>query len=85
MSTDLSPDALPPALAARIESELQPGEKLVRLGRPSPWYGLAGSLFVSVFGRFFAGFALVWFLVTGGMALLAGAAVALVPAPVHYW
>ena len=43
MSTDLSPDSLPPKVAARVEAELQPGEKLVWLGQPSPWRGFGAS------------------------------------------
>jgi hypothetical protein len=74
MSTDLSPDSLPPKVAARVEAELQPGEKLVWLGQPSPWRGFVASLFVAGIGLFFVGFALVWFLLTGGLALLTGAA-----------
>jgi hypothetical protein len=67
-------EPLPPDLAARVESELAEGERLVWVGRPLPGLYRLRSIPLLVVGIFFLGFSLLWLAMTGGMALMGGGA-----------
>jgi hypothetical protein len=60
---------LPPEAAARVESELREGERLVWVGQPRPDLYAKGSGCLVVFGIFFAGFSALWLLITLGIGL----------------
>ena len=68
-------EPLPPDLAARVESELAEGERLVWVGQPLPGLYRLRSIPLAFVGIFFVGFGLLWLTLTGAMALVgAGAA-----------
>jgi hypothetical protein len=60
---------LPPELEERVHAELSGGERLVWLGQPRPDLYRGQTIFLSIFGAFFGGIALVMFLVGVGMAV----------------
>jgi hypothetical protein len=59
---------LPPELDQRVQAELSPGERLIWVGQPRPDLFRGQTIFLSVFGAVFGGFALIFFLVGAGMA-----------------
>jgi hypothetical protein len=66
---------LPPDVNTRVQSELQPGERLVWAGQPNPRAYARGSWVISIFGVVFTAFAAFWILMAGGFAWFAGGAV----------
>ncbi|MFO1150311.1 MAG: hypothetical protein U1E62_18190 [Alsobacter sp.] len=65
-------DALPPSLRRRVEAELQPGERVLWAGMPSPLSALLPSLFLFVFGIGWSSLTFTWEAVAV-RALLGGA------------
>jgi hypothetical protein len=67
----LSP-MLPPEAHARINAELQTGERLLWEGQPIPGLYARSGLPIAIFGVLFGGFAVFWMLVAGGMMWFTG-------------
>jgi hypothetical protein len=65
-------EPLPPDLAARVESELADGERLVWVGQPLPGLYRLRSIPLLIVGIFFLGFSVLWLVMTAGMGLFAG-------------
>jgi hypothetical protein len=63
---------LAPELEQCVQSELSAGERLVWVGQPRPDMYRGSSVFLMIFGACFTTFALIFFLVGGGMALMFG-------------
>jgi hypothetical protein len=63
---------LSPELEARLQSELQPGERLVWAGQPRADLAARPAWFMVPCRVFFTGFSLFWIVGAGGMAALAG-------------
>jgi hypothetical protein len=63
---------LSPDVNARVQSELQPGERLVWAAQPNPRAYARGSWAISIFGVVFTAFAAFWILMAGGFAWFAG-------------
>ena len=63
---------LAPELDQRVQSELSGGERVVYVGQPRPDLYRGQTLFMMIFGGCFGGFALIFLVVGGGMALLSG-------------
>src|SRR5207237_9018675 len=63
----LHPDhsPLPPDLAARVDAELAPGERLVWTGQPRPDLAARPAFCLLPFGIVFGGFAVVWMVMAG--------------------
>lgn len=58
---------LDPEVRNRINAELQPGERLLWAGQPTPALYARSSRPIMVFGLFFTGFSLFWIAAAGGM------------------
>ncbi len=70
---------LAPELDQRVQSELSGGERLVYVGQPRPDLSRGSTLFLTIFGCCFGGFALIFFGVGAAMTVgfgVAGAAAA---------
>jgi len=65
---------LSPELRARLERELEKGEREVWSAAPLPGSYARGAWAFAVFGVLFAGFAVFWMVMAGGMAWLGGQA-----------
>lgn len=74
MSDALGPGdlSLSPELESRLQSELQPGERLVWVGQPRPGLVSRQAWVLVPCGVVFTGFALFWIAMAGGMAAAAG-------------
>jgi hypothetical protein len=64
--------SLSPELESRLQSELQPGERLVWAGQPRPDLVSRQAWLLVPCGVVFTGFALFWMVTAGGMAAVAG-------------
>ena len=68
-NTYVGQGTLPPELDQRVQAELSGGERLVWVGQPRPDYSRGGTIFLSLFGVFFAGIAL--FMLAVGLVVAA--------------
>ena len=79
MSSDnyVGQGTLAPEVEQRVRSELSGGERLVCVGQPKPDLYRGSTMFLSIFGCCFGGFALIFFTVGAAMTVgFAGAGVA---------
>jgi hypothetical protein len=65
---------LTPEQEARVQSELQGNERVLWVGQPRPDLAARKSWFLVPFGCVFAGFAVFWILMAGGIGMMGGGA-----------